>query len=167
MTRRAPRASTPVRSRLHNRLLAALTDDERQRLLPHLREVEVGWKQVIQRAHTPIAHVYFPLSGVFSVVTTLPDGVMVEATTVGNEGLLGIEAYFGESAIAGADTMLQVPDGRACRLDARVFRRELEAGGTLKRLLSGYIPDLFANMMLSAACNARRAISPFCAFMPK
>ena len=57
----------------------------------------------LQRAGEPIQHVIFPNGGVCSVTNVMPNGTMVEAATVGDEGLLGVEAFFSDDAIAFGD----------------------------------------------------------------
>ena len=46
------------------------------------------------------------------MTTVMKDGAMVEIATVGDEGLVGINAFFGGAMLSG-ETMLQVPDSRA------------------------------------------------------
>ena len=52
---------------------------------------------------------YFPNGGVASITTVMTDGQLVEVATVGDEGLVGIEAFFEADAVALGDTMMQVP----------------------------------------------------------
>jgi CRP-like cAMP-binding protein len=77
----------------HNRLLAALPATELRRVLPHMQALSVEPKTVLQQASAPVEYVYFPTGGVLSITTALPEGVSVEAATVGDEGMLGIEAF--------------------------------------------------------------------------
>ena len=57
-------------------------------------------KQILHRPGEPLEYVYFPNGGVFSVTTLLPNGTAVEAATVGDEGMVGIEAFFSDDAVA-------------------------------------------------------------------
>ena len=97
----AGRTTTAVRT-AKNHLLAALPAKDFQRLLPHLTTVPVRLKQVLHRVGKPLRDVYFLNGGAASIVTLLSDDTMVEAATVGNEGMLGIEAFLSAGAIATA-----------------------------------------------------------------
>jgi len=43
----------------------------------------------------PVRQVFFLNGGVASMTTVMKDGSMVEIATVGDEGLVGINAFFG------------------------------------------------------------------------
>src|SRR5581483_5293850 len=104
-------ARAGLRSR--NWLLAALPDTDYQRISHDLTLVTVGRNQVLQYGGEEIRHVYFPTSGVFSVTAVLPEGEMVEAATIGSEGMLGIEAFFCDGARAPGHAVMEIPDGTA------------------------------------------------------
>lgn len=120
-------------------------------------------KQVLHQAGQPVEHVYFPTGGVFSITTLLPNGTAVEAATVGDEGMVGIEAFFGDDAVAPGQTLLQVPDGEVCRLSVGVLREEAARREALHDLLGRYTQIVLAQMMQSAACNALHEVQERCA----
>lgn len=76
-----------------NRLLAALPRDDYHRLLPHLKTVPIDVKQVLHKYGETVKDVYFPNTGVCSMTTVMANGSMVEVATIGNEGLVGINAF--------------------------------------------------------------------------
>ena len=137
-----------------NRLLAGLPLVDYQRLALHLSEIKVDRNQVIQRAGEPIRHVYFPNDGLFSVTAGLPDGAMIEVATIGAEGMLGVEAFFGEDASAPGHTIVEVPGGTLARLDVVAFRHEIASGGALHRLVRRYVPLFIGQTIHVSACNA-------------
>jgi hypothetical protein len=49
----------------------------------------------ICRQNGPLTYVYFPVSGIYATLVVLEDGRVVEASTVGNEGIIGIAAILG------------------------------------------------------------------------
>jgi CRP-like cAMP-binding protein len=49
--------------------------------VPQLEEISFEVRQVLYDQDKPIDYVYFPLTGVFSLVVVLQDGTMVEAAT--------------------------------------------------------------------------------------
>ena len=125
--------------------------------------VPIRLKQVLHQAGEPLRAVYFLNGGAASIVTLLADGTMVEATTVGNEGMLGIEAFLGVGAVATGQTLMQVPDTDAERLSVEDFRREAAAGGALHELMGRYTQVILAQLMQSTACNARHEVPQRCA----
>src|SRR5260370_22385024 len=58
----------------HNRLLAALRPSERTSLEPHLEEVPLGQGQVLQEQGRDIEQIYFPHSGMISLVALMNNG---------------------------------------------------------------------------------------------
>ena len=79
-----------------NRLLAApCHGGEYGRLAARLEPVHVAVKRVVAEADTPIAHIYFPLDAVLSMVLIMEDGQVVEVATMGNEGMSGIPVVLG------------------------------------------------------------------------
>src|SRR5215218_1835024 len=122
-------------ARPNNRLLSLLPEKDYRRLSPDLKTVTFKVKDVLHHHGQSLAHVYFPNAGVASITTSLQSGSMVETATVGDEGMLGIEAFLGRDAVSQGETMMQVPasNGSATAevLSVAAFRRELAQGGTL------------------------------------
>src|SRR4051794_22929696 len=90
----------PSDGRPKNQLLAALPAAAFERVRPFLTTIPIHVKQVLLRNGEPIRAVFFPNGGVASITTVLLDGTMVEAATVGDEGMLGVEAFLSADAIA-------------------------------------------------------------------
>jgi CRP-like cAMP-binding protein len=151
------------KSRPGNRLLAALPIDVFDRIRPDLITIPTATRQVFQRQGTPIEHVYFLNGGVGSITTVLEDGTMVEAATVGDEGFLGIEAFFNASALAPGESLMQVPDTDAEQMTVVAFLRELERRGPFHDLIGQYVQVVTAQLMQSTACNASHNIEERCA----
>src|ERR687894_624445 len=102
----------PVDGRPRNKLLARLPSEDFDRLRPYLRTVPLTVKQILHPVGQPIRDVFFPNGGVCSVTTVMADGSMVEIATIGDEGFVGINAFFGGDMVGG-ETMLPVPDTSA------------------------------------------------------
>jgi CRP-like cAMP-binding protein len=107
--------------------------------------------------------VYFPNGGVISITTVLQDGTSVEAATVGDAGMVGIEAFLRDDPIAPGETLMQVPDTNGERLSVEDFRRELGEHGALEALMGRYTQALIAQMMQTTACNALHDVQQRCA----
>ena len=131
-------AVRPSPGRPKNQLLAALPAKDFRRLALHLTTVPIHTKQVLHRRGEPLRHVYFPNGGVVSITTVLSDGTVMEAATVGDEGMVGIDAFLSAHAVAPGTAMMQVPDTNAERLSVKDFRREFARGGALRELMGRY-----------------------------
>jgi len=150
-----------------NLLLAALPEADYRELLPHLRAITVQTRQTLHNPGERLEYVYFPNGGVFSITTELPDGRMVEAATVGVEGMLGIEAFLGSNAVVPGRTLLQVPmagsEADAVQLEVDTFRAACRERGALHDTMGRYARTIIAQMMQSAACNALHNVNERCA----
>lgn len=141
-----------------NRLLAALPPDEFGRLLPLLEEIEAARNYVFYQPNEPISHVYFPLSGVASLLTLDEDSDGVEVGTVGNEGMVGIPVFLTQDATPGKG-MMQVP-GAVLRMPVADFRREVVdvPGSRLQVFLQRYTHALMVQMAQGVGCNRLHTI---------
>ena len=165
--KRLPPVSSSARIvRPRNRLLASLPIAELTRLQPHLRTVPLARKQVLLKRGEPISHVYFPNGGMCSVTALMNDGEAVEVATVGDEGMLGISAILGGTAMPG-ETMVQVAAANphhmtAERIPITAFRNELERRGALHDRVSRYSLGAIALLMQSTACVALHTVPQRC-----
>jgi CRP-like cAMP-binding protein len=134
-----------------NRLLAALPADSLARLSPHLTEITLELGHSLFKADQPIRHVCFPDSGVCSVMTTLRNGTTIEVSTVGNEGMIGLALYFGETTELN-DAIVQVA-GHGRILAAETFEQEMASRGIFHRLIGLYAHTRMIQVVQSVACN--------------
>ncbi len=153
----------PAVTRPKNRLLASLPEADFQRIQPDLNTVALRPKQVLCKQGDRLKYVWVPNGGVVSVTTNLSDGSTVEAATVGDEGMLGIEAFFSGDVIAPGETLLQVPDTNLERMTVEAFRREVNRHGALHDAVGHYVRMFIAQMMQATACNALHTVEQRCA----
>jgi CRP-like cAMP-binding protein len=154
----------PIGSARHNnRLLAAVPDDEYERLAPHLTTVPLQLKRVLYRQGEPIHYVYFPHGGVCSVTAPLSNGAMIEVAAIGDEGMVGIEAFFTDAAVSTGEKMVQVTDHSADRLAIEPFRRELDRRGAFHDIIGRYAQAKIGVFVQTAACNALHTVQERCA----
>ncbi len=144
-----------------NRLLALLPEAEYKRLEPHLEKVALPLREVLYEADKPIEHVFFPLTGVTSIVAEMEDGRIAEVGTIGNEGMAGLPVFLGAEKTPTL-AFQQVP-GEALRMRVDVFRKEIENAGTLTRVLHRYTQALFTQVAQAAACNRLHSTDQRCA----
>jgi len=92
-----------------NRLLDALPDDERARLLADLDGVTLSLGDIIYEPGGSLDHIYVPTTSVVSLLYTMEDGMTAEMGLAGNDGAVG-SLCFGEA--------IQPPTVRSCSLRA-------------------------------------------------
>jgi CRP-like cAMP-binding protein len=134
-----------------NRLVAALPDEDRARLLARSETVRLDVPRAVHEANRPIPHVYFPLSGVVSLTSQMDGGDVVEVGLVGNEGMVGLPVFLGASS-SPFQAYAQV-SGEGWRLPAAAFMEVVERGGALVAVLHRYTHVLLSQTAQAAACN--------------
>jgi CRP-like cAMP-binding protein len=101
-------------------------------------------------------HVYFPLTGVLSVIVGNPSGETAEALTVGNEGMVGIPVWLGVSV--GLESIVQQAPGTVLRIPAGEFCRDLESTRRARRLLNHFTAYSLRCAYQNAVCNAHHSV---------
>src|SRR5688572_1795419 len=144
-----------------NRLLAALPPREYRRLLPKLESVSVSLKQGIYESLQKIDYVYFPLSGIVSIVAFMNDGTGIEVATVGNEGMVGLPVFWGANRTP-LVAVQQIP-GESMRMESKVFTEEVKRNGPLTAILHLYTQAFVVQIAQGNACNRAHSIEQRCA----
>src|SRR3954462_14740152 len=70
-----------------NQLLASLPAQVASTLQPHLELAELNFGDVLADAGQPVTRVYFPHSGIISLVVELSHGSIIETAMVGRDGV--------------------------------------------------------------------------------
>jgi CRP-like cAMP-binding protein len=149
------------RRRDRNHILASLPPGDYRRIAQKIESVALRKGQAIHEPHGPISHVYFPRTGVASIVTRMSEGGTIEVATIGNEGVVGLSAYLGNGR-SSMEVFVQIP-GEAARMSSHVFVQEIRAGTALRGILRRYTQALLTQMGQSAACNRVHPVFERCA----
>jgi hypothetical protein len=152
---------SPADQRPKNKLLGCLPAEDFERIRPHLRTLPIKTKQVFHPLNEPIRDVIFPNGGVASVTAVMRDGSMVEVATVGDEGMVGMDVFFGGDLATG-ESMLQVPDTNAEFMSVSSFKQEIARHGALFECVNRYSQGLMTLMMHSTACMALHPVQERC-----
>jgi CRP-like cAMP-binding protein len=139
-----------------NKILAALDEAQYHTLFSQLESVSLSQGQTIYEADSPINHVYFPLTAVFSMLSTMEDGRTVEVGPVGYEGMVGLRVFL--KAETSLDQVIVHVAGDAMRLRARVLKTVIDDQGALTAKLVRYTQMLLAMTARSGACNKLHSI---------
>src|SRR6476469_3003734 len=139
-----------------NRLLLALPSRSLKRLMPELEHIRCHRGQVLMDADSSLDHVFFPDSGVVSVVAVYADGSVIEMATVGREGCTGMQSFFG-AKISSVRLLVQIP-GSAAKMSRAAFARAMESMPSFRNLMSAYIHAFLEQVLVSVACNGAHSL---------
>lgn len=149
MGRREPVQATSLARR--NVLLGALPPAELDRLAGDLEPVSLPRGTGLEEPNEEIEFVYFPTSGIASILALGEDGEAVDATMVGRDGMTGLAVFLGTGQMP-FRTMVQLPL-QGFRLRADALRTELERTGLLATLLHRYTQVVMVSMAQLILCN--------------
>ena len=139
-----------------NQLLAALPKDEYRRLLPNLESFLLVFGQAIYEPGDRIRHVYFPNSGIISLLAVVEDRATLEVGMVGREGMVGLPVFMGVKS--SRDRAVVQGAGAAMRMEATAFQKECDKGDSLPQLLRRYTHSRLTQVAQGAACNRYHSI---------
>jgi CRP-like cAMP-binding protein len=141
---------------IQNRLLAALPSGELARLRPRLQPFDLALGQMLSEGEKALEHVYFPNTGMISLIRPMLDGATVEVGVVGREGFVGMGVVLGED-INILGKMVQSP-GTGLRTPMATLRAELDQCPVLKKRLLSFVQALLSQIAQSTACNGRHRV---------
>jgi len=141
---------------MDNLWIAALEPLDRKRIEPHLHESPFTQGQMLYDAGQDVDEVWFPMTGVISLMTVLPDDKMVETAAIGREGLVGVTCG-PMNARASSRAIAQIEGTAAC-CPADVFSDALSQSEAMRLALAKFTESLFAQVQQTAACNAQHRL---------
>ena len=134
-----------------NRILAALPREDFARLAPHLTTVRLERDEVVYIVGDQIRYVYFPISGLMSLLSTTETGSTVEVAMVGNEGIVGLPVILKNSMIPYEVAVQTETD--AYRIKSEDLQEEFDKGGALHELILRYLNVLIAQISQVSLCH--------------
>jgi CRP-like cAMP-binding protein len=136
--------------------LASLPPEEIELLRPYLKPLELAAQTVLVTAGEPLTRVYFPHSGIISLVTRLNEGETVEAAMIGRDSVFGASAAL-NGDIALNEAIVQLP-GTASIVEVAHLRQAADRSAGLRATLIRHEQALFAQAMQASACNAAHGV---------
>jgi CRP-like cAMP-binding protein len=124
--------------------------------MPELEHIRCQRGQVLMDADSSLDHVFFPDSGVLSVVAVYADGNIIEMATIGWEGGTGVQAVFG-AKISSVRVLVQIP-GSAARMSRAAFMRAMESMPSFRNLMFAHVHAFLEQVMVSVACNGAHSL---------
>ena len=148
---------------VRNRILQQLAADELKSIQPWLNSIKLQPNAVLHESGAAVESVYFPLSGMISLLSVMQTGDAIETGIVGAEGLVGGDAavnghLFGQATVQMAGEALQIPKAR--------FVDAYNAHPHLRNLVNRYQSTLLVQAQQNAACHAFHSVrSRLCRWM--
>ncbi len=134
-----------------NHLLRALPDEEFAAIAPLLRPVRLPRSAELEAANEAIRFVYFPTSGVASIVAVEDNGESVDTAMIGREGMTGLPVFLGTGQ-SPVRTIVQVPM-QGVRMRSEDLRKHLRSGVMLTALLQRHTQVVMVTMAQLILCN--------------
>src|SRR5260221_3643237 len=140
-----------------NQLLNVLPQNIFAALAPHLKSISLEFADVVAQPDDPVSRVYFPHTGVISLVIEMESGNMIETAMVGRDGAVnatsaldgktsfqkGIVQVAGAASVVSSDTLRSIAD-------------EFEP---FRSVLIRHEQVLLAQAQQSAGCNASHTVA--------
>ena len=139
-----------------NRLLSALSPEDQFYLRPHLMAVALDVRQVLEKPNEPIEHIYFPESGLGSIVAADHRQRRIEVGIFGREGMSGSTVVTGNHR-SPHETFVQVA-GFAQRVEADHLRKAMRRSAPLQGLLLRYVTAFMVQTAHTALSNGSSKI---------
>lgn len=131
-------------------MLGRFSNDQMRAILPSLELLPLLKRQLIFSSHEPNEYVWFPRTGMVSIVVDEANGGSSEVATVGREGMTGIAAVLGSNTSI-FSAVVQIP-GAGWRLGVSRFNSFVEEHPDLKRLVLRYVLASMTQMGRNVVC---------------
>src|ERR1700723_476904 len=128
-----------------NRLLLALPSRNLKRLMPELEQIRCQRSQILMDADSALDYVFFPDSGVVSVVAVYADGSVIEMATIGREGCTDVQAIFGAKR-SSVQLLVQIP-GTAAKMSRAAFMRAVQSMPAFRIIMYAYVQAFLEQVM--------------------
>jgi CRP-like cAMP-binding protein len=140
-----------------NDLLDRLPPETRGALGDTSRLVHLPQRDTLWEPGGRVDHVYFPVSGVVSLLAVTRDGVSVEVATVGREGMVGLPVFLGQRGRAPGCAISQIP-GDGLLVDAARFETLVQGHGAFGERLRRYTNAVLIHVTQGAICNRLHSV---------
>jgi CRP-like cAMP-binding protein len=127
-----------------------------KQVLPELQYIRCRRAQLLMDTDSSLSHVFFPDSGVISVVAVYADGSIIEMATIGREGFADVQAVFGAKR-SSVRLLVQIP-GSAAKMSRAAFMRAMESMPSFRSLMYAYVQAFLDQVQVSVACNGAHSI---------
>jgi CRP-like cAMP-binding protein len=124
--------------------------------MPEFEHIRCQREQVLMDVESSLEHVFFPDSGVVSVVAVYANGSIIEMATIGREGCTPVQAVFDAKRSSGR-LLVQIP-GSAAKMSRAAFTRAMVSMPSFRNLMYGYLQAFLEQVLVSGACNGAHSL---------
>ena len=146
-----PNDAPPIADPRTNLILKSLSDEELERLMPHLEPVEMSRGKGIYYPGQQIEHVYFPGTAIISVVAYTLAGQSAEVGVIGRDGVAGHDVFLGGDSTP-YEYVVQIPDG-GWQIPAHAAKLEFDMRGAFHDSVLDFIRKMMLLISQTALCN--------------
>lgn len=132
-------------------MLSNLPSAELSALSSHLKPFPLKLATVLQEDAVEIEHVYFPTSGLVSVLVATAGGELIETALIGKEGL--VNSFAGMGVRFGFNRAVVQVCGDAYRIETAPFVKAIRTLPMLRERIDRYHAFLLIQAQQAAACN--------------
>jgi len=143
-------------SKPRNRLLARLAPKDFDALRPHLEAVELPLRLMLERPGRSIENVFFPDTGVASVVATQTNKTEVEVGLIGCEGMTGLPVVLGNHQTPNT-TYIQIA-GAGQRIATDALRAAMAKNPGMQKTMLKYVQAFLIQASHTAIANAHNRL---------
>jgi CRP-like cAMP-binding protein len=146
-------AGSTTRRTPDNHLLLSLSASDFALLKRHLSPVELGIRRPLEDANKPIRHVYFPETGIVSVVAEGTRARQSEIGLIGREGMTGINVVMGNDR-SPHQSYVQVA-GQGHSMKANDLRRAIHKSSSMREVFLHFAQAFMVQTAHTAVANGR------------
>lgn len=139
-----------------NHLLATLPVENIKRWLPDLEYTQLPMGKVLYAAGGIEKYVYFPTSGIVSLLYVMKNGDAAEIAVIGCEGIVGVSLFLGGNSTPSSAVVQSA--GSCYRLEAKILKRDFDLFGPVTHVLLRYTQALITQMAQTAVCNRHHSL---------
>jgi CRP-like cAMP-binding protein len=139
-----------------NRLLAALPEQDFMALQPKLQLVRFPLGTSLYESGGSLSHVYFPASGIISLLYVTQNGDSAELAVVGCEGMIGVSLFMGGETTPNRAVVQAACD--AYRLPSQALKTKFAEGGQFQLLMLKFTQALITQVSQTAVCNLHHTV---------
>lgn len=144
-----------------NRILSRMDKDTFRALVPDLTATHLEAGATLWRPESNVRKIYFPVTAVISLLASTDGSRELELLTVGNEGLLGLQALADIPRALGR-AVVQVP-GDALVTSSRGLRELMRRDAGLANLIARYTYLTVQIVVQTAMCHRFHSVQERCA----
>ena len=143
--------TTNVNDALKNYLLAALSEEDFERVKSTLEFVFFKLGDVLYESGGEMDYVYFPTTAIVSLLYIMENGATAEIGVIGNDGVVGVSLFMGGETTTSRAIIQSAGD--AVRMKSKDLKAEFARGERFQQLMLRYTQALMTQISQTAVCN--------------